>query len=94
MTPDLINGLFEALGGVLLWTNVLRAARDKAFKGVAIVPTAFFMAWGIWNLYYYPSLGQWFSFSGGINIVVANAVWVGQMIYYRERKPGPECLES
>lgn len=85
MTPDLFNGLFEFCGGLLLWVNVRAAYQAKVFKGVAIVPTAFFAAWGIWNLYYYPSLNQWFSFAGGVNIVLANIVWVGQMIYYRGR---------
>lgn len=83
--PDLINGLFELLGGFLLWTNVQRAFKDKAFKGVAIVPTAFFTVWGLWNLYFYPHLGQWLSFFGGLNIVFANSIWVGQMIYYRKQ---------
>lgn len=83
MSADLFNGLFEFCGGLLLWTNVRAAYKAKEFKGVAIVPTTFFAVWGIWNLYYYPSLAQWFSFWGGVNIVLANTVWVGQMFYYR-----------
>jgi len=85
MSPDLLNGLFEFVGGILLWMNVRAAYRAKEFRGVAILPTAFFAAWGLWNLYYYPSLGQWFSFWGGVNIVVANVAWVAQMFYYRKR---------
>lgn len=80
---DLVNGLFELFGGFFLWGNVRRARRDRRFRGVAIVPTAFFTAWGVWNLYYYPSLGQWLSFVGGLNIVAANCVWVAQMVWYR-----------
>ena len=93
MTPDLFNGLFEFLGGCLLWTSVRRAYRDKVFKGVAILPTAFFASWGFWNLYYYPSLDQWFSFLGGVNIVVANTVWVSQMVWYSWLKPRLIALE-
>lgn len=85
--PDLINGLFEGFGGVLLWLNCRRLYRDKVFKGVSIVPTAFFMAWGYWNLFYYPHLDQWLSFTGGLLIVSANTFWVGQMAYY-SRFPG------
>lgn len=80
--PDLVNGSFEFLGGILFWMSVRRAYLDKEFKGISIAPTAFFGAWGLWNLFYYPHLGQWISFFGGINIVVANLVWVGQMFYY------------
>ena len=82
MTPDLINGLFEICGSVMIWRNVLQLYRDKMYRGIHIEPTAFFMCWGFWNLYYYPHLDQWWSFWGGVSIVFANTVWVGQMLYY------------
>jgi hypothetical protein len=81
---DLGNGLFELLGSALLWLNVRALYRAKRFSGVAIAPTAFFFAWGLWNLFYYPHLGQWLSFTGGCSIVIANGVWCGQMVYYRK----------
>jgi hypothetical protein len=89
VSGDLVNGLFEAIAGCLLWVNVAAAYRAKQFRGVAILPTAFFALWGYWNLYFYPSLGQWWSFLGGVNVVTANTVWVCQMVYYRERKVQP-----
>lgn len=92
-TPDLINGSFELLGSVLIWTNVAALHRDKQFKGVCIAPTAFFFAWGLWNLFYYPHLAQWLSFAGGCSIVVANGVWVAQMIYYNDL-PSPSSSET
>ena len=79
---DLINGLFELFGGVLLWKNVAQLHKDKETKGVHWSPVMFFAAWGYWNLYYYPSLNQWLSFMAGINIVTANTIWVLQMMYY------------
>jgi hypothetical protein len=82
MTNDLFNGLFEAIGGLMLWKNVAAIYRDKCVKGVYVPATIFFMAWGVWNLWYYPSLGQWFSFSGGLVIVSANLVWVVLALYY------------
>lgn len=82
MTADLINGLFEFCGGLLLWMNVQRLYKDKVFKGVSVVPTAFFMAWGYWNLYFYPAVNAPWSWYGGMVIVAANTVWLGQMIYY------------
>jgi len=83
---DLINSLFEFVGSVMIWTNVVALYRDKQVRGVRVGPTAFFMAWGFWHLAYYPHLGQWLSFLGGISITLANTVWAGQMLYYARRR--------
>jgi hypothetical protein len=80
--PDLINGLFELGGSVVLWLNVVQTYRDKGYRGVTAASTFFFSAWGYWNLYYYPSLNQWVSFFAGISIVAANTTWFGLMLYY------------
>lgn len=82
MIPDSINGLYECVGGALLFLNCMRLYKDKAVSGVVPAVTAFFMTWGYWNLYYYPHLGQWLSFSGGLVIVAANTLWVAMAIYY------------
>lgn len=81
---DVCNGLFEALGALLILNHCRAVIRDKAVAGVSILSTAIFTLWGVWNLYYYPSLGQWCSFSGGLFIVAANATWVGLMLKYRK----------
>lgn len=85
MSPDLFNGLFEFFGSIMLWRNVLQLYRDKQTKGVHWSATGFFMSWGYWNLFYYPQLDQWWSFAGGVSIVIANTVWLGQMLYYRTK---------
>jgi hypothetical protein len=90
MIPDLINGLFELSGSLVLWRNVFALRRDREVKGIHVSTTLFFFWWGIWNLWYYPHLGQWFSFLGGLSIVIANAVWVGLALYYRR----PSVVES
>jgi len=82
---DLINGGFELFGGVLLILNVRRILIDKAVAGVSWMPVFFFTSWGVWNLYYYPSLNQWFSFAGGCLIVVVNALWLALVFKYRRR---------
>jgi len=86
MSPDLINGMFELVGSAMLWRNVAQLHKDKLVKGVHWNATAFFAAWGYWNLFYYPHLDQWWSFAGGVSIVLANTVWLGQMIYYLRRQ--------
>jgi len=82
MTPDFINGMFEFVGSIALWRNVIQLHHDKMARGVHWTATGFFMVWGYWNLFYYPHLDQWWSFTGGISIVTANTVWLIQMIYY------------
>ena len=87
---DLVNGTFETVGGILNWMNVLKLYQDKQIKGVFYPAWIFFAVWGVWNIYYYPSLGQWLSFTGGLVIVSANLFWVGLAIYYlrRDKKGG------
>jgi len=82
MKPDYINGLFEFCGAAFLLVNVVKMYRDKQLKGYHWLPTVFFTSWGLWNLYFYPYLEQWFSFAGGIAIVTVNAIWLGQTFYY------------
>lgn len=74
--PDLVNGAFELTGGVVCWLNVKRLLRDRSVQGVDWRVSAFFSAWGFWNLFYYPQLGQWASFAGGVALVIANTTWV------------------
>ena len=86
MHLDIINGSFELLGAYFTWKNALCLYRDKQVKGVYWPTTAFFTAWGFWNIYYYPNLGQWFSFWGGVLLVLGNAAWTIQAIYYLKRR--------
>lgn len=89
MTPDHINGAFELLGAALLFMDVLALRRDRAIAGVHWGPRFFFMGWGLWNLYYYPQLGQYWSFVGGCLLVMANAMWLVLLATYRVRNvPG------
>jgi uncharacterized membrane protein YfcA len=82
-TPDLINGLFEFIGGLSVLNNCRILFRDKQVKGVSIFSTVFFTSWGFFNLWYYPSLDQWMSFAGGLIICVANALWIFLAAHYR-----------
>lgn len=84
ISPDLINGTLELLGGLMILNHCRIVLRDKAVAGVSILSTIFFTGWGFWNLYYYPNLNQWWSFTGGIMIVSANVFWIFLMIRYRK----------
>lgn len=86
MTPDQINGAIEFVGSLFTWQNTIRVIGDKGYAGVYLPAIVFFMSWGAWNLYYYPHLGQWWSFAGGCALVLANVVWVGAMLRYGRKQ--------
>ena|SRR3989338_1534364 len=86
-SPDLINGLFETVGGFTSFLNCWQLYKDKQVKGVVWQLTIFYTLWGLWNLYYYPHLGQWFSFAGGCIIVMGNLLWIIQVLYYFKHPP-------
>jgi hypothetical protein len=80
--PDVINGVFELVGSVMCWLNVYKIIKDKRIEGVYWSVSGFFSVWGLWNLYYYPTLGQWASFAGGIFLAAGNITWTLLAIRY------------
>jgi len=85
MIPDIINGCFELLGAPFILLSIIKVYRTRTSKGVNWIHPAFFLAWGIWNLFYYPYLDQWVSFVGGLAIVAANILWVYLLVIYRKQ---------
>ena len=83
MVPDIINGFFELSGGLFVLNHCRVLYKDKQVKGMSVVSVVFFFAWGVWNIYFYPSLHQWWSTVGGLFIVFANSVWVHLLLKYR-----------
>ena len=75
MDADLFNGMFEFVGAMFAWMNVAQLRRDQCVRGVYWPAWFFFSAWGLWNLFYYSNLAQWFSFAGGIALVSGNIAW-------------------
>ncbi len=86
ITPDQINGGFELIAGILISLNVVKIYRDKKTRGVAVAPLAFMVLWGLWNCYFYPSLGIMWSFWCGLVCTSINGIWISQMIYYNFRE--------
>ena len=74
------------LAGIFVLNHCRCVIRDKSVKGVSILSTAFFASWGIWNLYYYPHMTQWASFTAGLFITTANFFWIFLMLKYRSPK--------
>jgi hypothetical protein len=91
IASDLINGGLEFGGSIFLWVNVRALRRAKKVVGVFWGAPAYFTLWGLWNLFYFPSLGQWFSLCGAMSIAAANITWLVLALYYEKRnakKPG------
>ena len=86
INPDIINGLFEFISGLFMLTNIIKLVKDKTVKGYNWYSVVFFSFWGGWNLFYYPSLDQYFSFIAGIFLFLINIIWVGTVWYYKIRE--------
>jgi len=84
--PDIINGAYEFLGAPFIFLSVMKLHKDKKVSGVSWIHAGFFASWGYWNLFYYPHLGQWYSFIGGLLLVVVNTIWLFQLVYYGKIK--------
>lgn len=87
---DIINGMFETCGAFFILPSIIKLAKDKQVRGVSWVHAGFFATWGFWNLFYYPSLDQWFSFAGGVGLVLTNTIWLAQLIYYSNKESSDE----
>ena len=85
--PDIINGTFEAIAGIIMLLNIRQVYHDKKVRGISMASCLFFLLWGYWNLYYYPQLEQWFSVVGGVILVTTNTIWVGMMMHYIKKEP-------
>ena len=85
MTPDMINGSFEFVGGLSIFNHCRVVLEHKEVKGVSVLSTIFFLSWSVWNVFFFPHMELWFSFYGGLFMLAANVLWVGLLIkYYRK----------
>lgn len=84
--PDAVNGAFELLGAPFVLVSLIKVIRNGDSSGVSYLTLLFFSAWGYWNTFFYPHLGQWLSFIGGVSLALANTAWVIAVFYYRRRR--------
>jgi hypothetical protein len=84
--PDLINGCFEFAGSIAGFWNIGVLIKHKQVRGFSPTVSFYFMAWGAWNAYYYPHLGQWVSLAGTIAITISNGLFAALAIYFSRRQ--------
>lgn len=93
MWQDSVNGLFELCSGFFILLHCIKMFQDKKIRGVSFLAAVYFTSWSYWNLYYYPHLHQWRSFSGGIFTTMAHTIWFLMIVYYlRKEKYDKNCL--
>lgn len=85
--PDIINAGFEFGAGFAVLHHCFTLYEHKQARGVSPLAVLFFTLWGVWNLFYYPHLGQFWSFAGGIFITLANTAYVCMLWVYDDRRP-------
>lgn len=86
MSPDVINALFELGGAVAVFLSVLRTIKERNMAGVSGAHVAFFLAWGLWNLFYYPNLDQFWSFAAGAILTAVNFAFAMLWLKYGRTK--------
>jgi len=82
MWQDKVNSSLLGLSAILLAMNVRQLYQDKTVRGVSLWPVVLYDVWGIWDLYYFPSLNQWFSMCASFIACCINTVWLALAIYY------------
>lgn len=78
------------MGAVFIVLNIARLMKDRRLNGVHWLSTTYFTSWGFWNLFYYPSLDQWWSFAGGAILVTMNTGWLLLVAYYAVTSDAPD----
>jgi hypothetical protein len=82
---DAINSFFEMGMFVVILMGIYKLVQDKYVAGFHWAQVAFPMSWGMFNLVYYPSLGQTLSTVAAVFVVVANIVYLILITYYLQK---------
>ena len=89
---DVINFFFEFFAGIAIYLHCREAEKAKSVQGVSFLATMFFTVWGVWNLIYYPILGQWASVIAAIFVFAGNVYWIN--IQYRYNPKVRRLIEN
>lgn len=79
----MINGLLEFTGSFFILGHCWAMYNAKDSRAVSLLATLFFFTWGLWNVWFFPAHGLYWSFRGGLFMAAANIAWAWLIIYYR-----------
>lgn len=86
MTPDQINAALIFIGSLMVFKSCFLVYRDKVVRGVSMLANMYFTGWGMWNVFYFPHLHQFWSFAAEMCICTANILWLFLMLYYKHKE--------
>lgn len=82
---DQINASLEFAGACFRTFDCVKLFRAKRFQGGSLFTALFFFGWGVFNMFYYPSLQQTWSFVAAILLTVVNGIWILMAVVYEHR---------
>jgi hypothetical protein len=80
---DIINSIYEMLGGFFILLHCKLLFEHKKVFGVSVPAVIFFTSWGVFNLFYYNGLSQNYSLIGSLFTCSANIVYVVMLLHYK-----------
>lgn len=80
--PDITQAAWELGSAAFGLLNIRAIRRSKRLEGIHWAPTAFFFAWGVYNLWFYSALGLPVSWFAGCAITAVNMAWLAHVAYY------------
>lgn len=86
LSPDVTQACWELGSAIFGLLNVRAIRRSRSIAGVHWAPTAFFFAWGVYNLWFYTALHLPISWWAGLAITAVNFTWLGHVAWYLVRK--------
>jgi hypothetical protein len=89
ISPDLTQAGWELGSAAFGLLNVRAIRRSKSIAGIHWLPTAFFAAWGLYNLWFYAALHLPIAWWAGLAITAVNLVWLAHVGWYLLAKPAP-----
>lgn len=83
---DKTNAFFEAIGALLVWSNVFRLRRDKVVTGSNWWVTGYWVFLGTWFCFYYFQVGHYLSLVVQATIAAGNLTWLTLLLYYKSKQ--------
>ncbi len=79
---DLINSFFQLGGSLAAGLTIRVLLKDKMVRGAHWGTVAYFLSWGLWNLFYFPSVSHPLSTYASVALVLTNGWRLWLMVYY------------
>lgn len=92
LSPDVTQAAFELGSACFSVLNIRAIRRSKSITGVHWLPTAFFGAWGVYNLWFYAAIHLPLAWWAGLSITITNCIWLAHVAYCMWQSPEPAIM--